>query len=198
MIGLKKEKAAQLKCAVIDEAGQLIWDSKDPGLISHKELVEKLRRRYGSMDQQEKYEAELRARRRRDGETLAELYQDIRCMMVKAYPGEGSSPLYERTAKEYFYAALRDRMLASKLRDKEPKDLEAAFKLAVRIEAQEKADDDFQPREVHTNETRDVPRGRNRGPPIDGLVRRVQELEQKTAAMNVNNQHCKRRRIHDG
>ena len=55
---LPKEKLAHLKCAHTDTAVQLIWDSGNPMAITFDELVEKLRRRYGSLDQQEKFQAE--------------------------------------------------------------------------------------------------------------------------------------------
>jgi hypothetical protein len=58
------EKASQLKCCLIDDAGQLVWDSGRPEEITYDELIEKLRRQYGFLDQPEKFEAELRARRR--------------------------------------------------------------------------------------------------------------------------------------
>ena len=57
--------------------------------MSYQELRDKLQRRFGSDDQQEKFQAELRARRRRKGETLAELCQDVQRLMTMAYPGEG-------------------------------------------------------------------------------------------------------------
>jgi hypothetical protein len=72
------EKLAHLKCSLTEHAAQLIWDSGNPAEIGFGDLIEKLRRRYGSLDQQEKFQAELRARRRRNGESLAELCQDIR------------------------------------------------------------------------------------------------------------------------
>jgi len=80
-------------------------------VLTYAELRDKLRRRFGSQDQQEKFQAELRARRRRRGETLAELYQDVRRLMTLASPGEGSSSLCEHIAKDYFIAALGDRDL---------------------------------------------------------------------------------------
>ena len=137
-----KDKAAHLKCCLTGVAGQLIWDCGQPDALSYDELRQKLRRRFGSQDQQEKFQAELRARRRRRGETLAELYQDVRRLMTMAYPGEGASSLCEQIAKDYFIAALGDRDLELKVREREPRDLESAFKHAVRLEAYDKAVDD--------------------------------------------------------
>ena len=50
---IEAEKSAHLKCSLLDGAGQLIWDSKHPNELGYEELTDKLRRRYGSTDQQE-------------------------------------------------------------------------------------------------------------------------------------------------
>ena len=118
------DKAAHLKCCLTGVAGQLIWDSGQPDMLTFEELSEKLRRRFGSQDQQEKFQAELGARRRRRGESLAELYQDIRRLMTMAYPGEGTSSLCEQIAKDHFISALADRSLELKVREREPRDLD--------------------------------------------------------------------------
>ena len=166
-----KDKAAHLKCCLTGVAGQLLWDTGRPDALTYSELREKLRRRFGSDDQQEKFQAELRARRRRKGETLAELYQDVRRLMTLAYPGEGSSSLCEQIAKDYFIAALGDRDLELKIREREPRDLESAFKHAVRIEAYEKA---------VLDEGREQNKGKwGRGKQDDGLSRKVAQLERK-------------------
>jgi len=127
--------AAHLKCSVSGVAGQLLWDSGRRSTLTYHELREKLQRRFGSDDQQEKFQAELRARRRRRGEPLAELYQDVRRLMTLAYPGESNSSICEQIAKDYFIASLADRDLELKIREREPRDLETAFRHAVRLEA---------------------------------------------------------------
>ena len=117
----------------------MIWDSGKQADLIYEQLCDKLSRRYGSEDQQEKFQAELRARRRRRGESLAELYQDIKRLMAMAYPDEGPTTLCEHIAKEHFITSLDDRNLELKLREREPRDLDAAFKCAVRLEAYERA-----------------------------------------------------------
>ena len=82
----------------------------------------KLRRRYGSTDQEEKYQAELKALRRRKGQTLSELHQAVRTLMSLNYPRDGMSELGEKMPKEAFVAALDDRALGLKLLEKEPQD----------------------------------------------------------------------------
>jgi len=167
----ERDKAAHLKCCVTGTAGQLLWDTGCPDALTYTELRDKLRRRFGSDDQQEKFQAELRARRRRRGETLAELYQDIRRLMTQAYPGEGSSSLCEQIAKDYFIATLGDRDLELKIREREPRDLESAFKHAVRLEAYDKA---------VVDDNRDPYKGKsNRNRQDDGLTRKVEQLERR-------------------
>ena len=166
------DRPAHVKCSVTGIADQLLWDSGRPSALSYDELREKLRRRFGSDDQQEKFQAELRDRRRRRGEPLAELYQDVRKLMTLAYPGEGNSSLCEQIAKDYFIASLADRDLELKIREREPRDLETAFRHAVRLEAYERAvDGSYYP------EQQKVKSGRNKYE--DGLARKVTQLESK-------------------
>jgi len=152
-------------------AGQLLWDTGRPDELTYSELREKLRRRFGSDDQQEKFQAELRARRRRRGETLAKLYQNVRRLVTLAYPGEVMSSLCEQIAKDYFIASIGDRDFELKIREREPRDLESACKHAVRLEAYENA---------VVDDNRDQHRGKgNSYKQDDGLTRKVAQLERK-------------------
>jgi len=174
----RPRQAAHLKCCLTGVADQLLWDTGRPDELAYCELREKLRRRFGSDDQQEKFQAELRARRRRRGETLAELYQDVRRLMTLAYPGEGTSSICEQIAKDYSFASLGDRDLEPKIREREPRDLESAFKHAVRLEAYDKA--------VIDN-NRDQYNGKgNRYRQDDGLSRKVAQLERKVEQATVD------------
>ena len=165
------EKTAQLKCSLIEDAGQLIWDSGRPDEITYEELMEKLRRRYGSVDQHEKYKAQLRARRRSPGESLARVYQDIRGLMTRAYPGQATSDMGEQMALDHFLSALNDKHLELKIRERFPSSLDEAFKQAVQLEASQETVDSRQGREE---------RGHGRGHKDEGLARRVSQLEQHT------------------
>jgi len=91
--------------------------------------------------------------------------------MTLAYPGEGTSSLSEQIAKDYFIASLGDRDLELKIREREPRDLESAFKHAVQLEAYDKAvvDDN---REQYNGKS-------NRYRQDDGLSRKVAQLERK-------------------
>ena len=92
--------------------------------------------------------------------------------MTLAYPGEGNSSLCEQIAKDYFIASLADRDLELKIREREPRDLETAFRQAVRLEAYDRAvDSSCYP------EQQKVKSGRNKYE--DGLARKVTQLESK-------------------
>ena len=92
--------------------------------------------------------------------------------MTLAYPGEGNSSLCEHIAKDYFIASLADRDLELKIREREPRDLETAFRHAVRLEAYDRAvDGSYYP------EQQKVKSGRNKYE--DGLARKVTQLESK-------------------
>jgi len=101
--------------------------------MSYKELVTRLRSRFGSLDMEEKYQTEIQCRRRKPSESLSELAQDIRRLMMLAYPGE-RSVMAERLAKEHFISTLDDAELELKVREKEPQTLDSAFKLAQCLE----------------------------------------------------------------
>ncbi len=97
-------------------------------------LVNKLGARYSGQGVEEKYQDELRCRRRKRGESVQELAQDINRLMILAYPGH-KSELYDHLARDTFLAALDDDPdLQLKIREREPKNLESAVRIAQRLE----------------------------------------------------------------
>jgi len=101
--------------------------------MSFRQLVTRLRTRFGSLDMEEKYQTEIQCRRRRPDETLRELAQDIRRLMMLAYPGDRSA-MAERLAKEHFFCALDDPEIELKVTEKELQDLDSALTAAQRFE----------------------------------------------------------------
>ena len=131
----EEDKVAYMQVSLEGSAAQILWDSGNPAELTLDALIFKLRQRFGSIDQAEKFQAELRTRRRRYGETLSMLYMDIRRLMALAYPTEASSKLGEIIAKDAFIAALDDKEMALKIMEKEVQDLDSAFTWAVRFDA---------------------------------------------------------------
>ena len=64
---------------------------------------------------------------------MRELAQDIRRLMMLAYPGDRSD-MSERLAKEHFICVLDDPELELKDREKEPQTLDSALKSAQRLQ----------------------------------------------------------------
>ena len=131
------DQVFQLKAALEGPAGQILWDlPPEATLESIKRL---LRCRFGSENQAERFRAELRVRRRKTGETLQCLYQDIRRLMTLAYPGP-TSGLSEIVGRDAFLEALSNQSLRVRILEKEPKTLDEALNAAVRLEAFELTD----------------------------------------------------------
>ena len=82
---------------------------------------------------EEKFQCELKCRRRGPKESLRELAQDIQRLMTLAYPGERSR-MADHIARDAFLAALDDQDLHLKICEREPADLEAALQIAQRFE----------------------------------------------------------------
>ena len=126
-----KEKLAFLRASLTGVAVQLLWGI---GSLTYDQLVKKLQDRFGAAGMEDRYQAELRCRRRRPGESIRELAQDIRGLMLLAYPGQGDSVLGQHIARDAFLTALDDPELQMKIRDKDPETLEEAVRSASRFE----------------------------------------------------------------
>ena len=134
-----EEKCANLKCCLSGQTGQILWETGSPESITYSQLVDKLKARYGSAGQKELFITQLRTRKRKQHESLADLHRDIRRLMALAYPNTSGSDLNEEIGKTHFIEALGNRNLELKIREREPPTLDAAFALAVRLEAYQAA-----------------------------------------------------------
>jgi len=94
--------------------------------------------RFGSINQAERFRAELRSRKRLPGESLQQLYQDICRLMALSYPGP-SSELSDIVGRDCFVQALNNPKLQVRILEKEPATLEEALKVASRLEALDKS-----------------------------------------------------------
>jgi hypothetical protein len=188
------EKAAQLKCSLSGDAAQILWDCPDADKMSFAELVGKLKARYGTTGQREKFAVELRALRRKKNQSIAELYHDVRRLMVLAYPECGNSELFEVISRDHFLRALDDVELEIRVREKEPTDLDAAFKAALRIEACIKSLD-AEDRTPRFRRSREDDRN-NRQVRVDELTSRdrVKELEQQVNDLRKHSEELRHQR----
>ena len=129
----RSDKLYHLRNALIEEAGQVLFDSGPEITNSLSKLVKLLKSRYGGSAHSDKYKMELRTRTRGDDESLQSLHRDIRRMMVLAYPSMDTSAR-EVLAVEYFMNSLRDADLVHKLREKTPSTLDEVLKFALQLE----------------------------------------------------------------
>ena len=124
------EKLHYLRWSMTGTAAKMLWGTEE---MNYKQLVDRLRSRFGDLDMEEKYQAEIQCRRRRPNESLRELAQNIRRLMMLAYPGD-HTVTSERLAREHFLNALDDPSFELRVREKEPQTLDAALKVAQRLE----------------------------------------------------------------
>jgi len=79
-----EDQQFNLSVSLDGAAGQILWDTE--GCSTVEGTIQLLRNRFGNINQQERFRAELKSRKRKPGESLQELYQDICRLMSLAYP----------------------------------------------------------------------------------------------------------------
>jgi len=92
-----------------------------------------LKERFGEANQPDKYRFELKSRRRRPNETLRSLHSDIRRLTALAL-SDLEHRARETMACYYFIDALNDPKIALKVRERFPKDLDTALRVAFQLE----------------------------------------------------------------
>jgi transposase InsO family protein/predicted aspartyl protease len=181
-----QDKIAHLRWAMSGMAAQTLWGTQG---MTYEQLISKLSSRFGGAGIEEKFQNELRCRRRGKHEPIRELAQDIQTLMALAYPGQ-KSDLAEHIARDAFITALDDPDFELKIREKEPKDLEAAVRYASRFEV-------FKSQVEATTSSRHkvnrkVTEGSNLEERIADTERRLQEMSttssgNQTQSLQVNN-----------
>jgi hypothetical protein len=171
------DKVAHLRWSLTGVAAQLLWNTE---ALSYEQLVEKLRRRFGGKGMEEKFQNELRCRRRNRNEPIRELAQDIQRLMALAYPGERSS-LAEHIARDAFLTSLDDPDFELKIREKEPEDFDSAVKLAQRFEVFKSAVDASSG--AHRRVVRQVVESPQTGASSHDLESRMTQVEQHLKAV---------------
>ena len=171
-----------MRWSLTGSAAQLLWGAER---LSYEELLEKLRCRYSGKGMEEKFQTELRCRRRHRGESLRELAQDIRRLMTLAYPGERSG-LAEHIARDIFLTALNDPEFELKIREREPVDLDEALKLAQRFEVFKSAVQSSSSRDRSTRHIADT--GKEEAPTVETRIAALEkELSNLRAGVKGRN-----------
>jgi len=121
-----EDQLFHLQSSLEGAAGQILWSTGRHTTVD--QLIRLLRNRFGNENQAERFRAELRCRRRRKGESLQTLYQDICRLMTLAYPGP-SSDLSEIVGRDAFLDALGNQALRIRILEREPRTLDEALNL---------------------------------------------------------------------
>ena len=124
------DKAAHLMTSLNGSASYVLFQNEN---ASYEEILEKLRMRYGSRQQHEKFRVELKYRRRKPNETLQELGYDVERLVALAYPGADIT-MRDILARDSFVDALDNAELEAKVREKEPTDFASAITMALKLE----------------------------------------------------------------
>jgi len=125
-----EDKAAHLRASLVGGAGNLMWQNSE---ATYDEVVFKLRSRYGSREQQEKFRVQLRHRKRKENESLQELAEDMERLVTLAFPNVDANTR-DTLGSEAFINSLDNPALIFKVREKEPEKLNEALTLATKLE----------------------------------------------------------------
>ena len=127
------DKLAHLRVSLKGQAALLLSTESDR-CTTYAQFERKLRQRYGTEGQTTLYRTQLRTRRRGKNETLQAVYLDVSRLAALAYPGRPTEH-GDAIAVDAFIEALDDVELEMRIRDREPRDLDSAYRLALMLEA---------------------------------------------------------------
>ena len=103
-----RDRLCHLKASLVGQAGEVLWQVKFDA--TEADVVKLLRNRFGNVNQTERFRAELHTRRRRKGESIQNVYNDIRRLLALSFPGQ-TGELVEVIGRDAFLTALGDQAL---------------------------------------------------------------------------------------
>ena len=106
------------------------------GNATEKQIIELLRNRFGDLSQQERYRAQLYARKRKKEESAQSLCFDIRRLLAVGFPGE-SGKMAEIVGRDCFLNSLENPQLRIKILELQPANLDEALNHLCRLEVYE-------------------------------------------------------------
>jgi hypothetical protein len=126
------ERVCHLKASLEGNAASLLWEL--PIDCSEEQLLQLLQTRFGDREQVERFRFELKTRRRRRGESLQALHQDVCRLLTLSYPGETGS-LSKIVARDAFLDSLGDPDMRIRILERGATSIEEAFSIAARYES---------------------------------------------------------------
>ncbi|VDI36538.1 Hypothetical predicted protein [Mytilus galloprovincialis] len=135
----ENRKGLYLAVSLMGQAQAVLGDLPSEKRQNFSDLVSALEERFAPSSQTELYRVQFKERRQRASESLPELGQSIRRLSNLAYP---TAPLdvRETLGKEQFIDALVDSEMRLRIKQSRPKGLNDAVRLAVELEAYNKAE----------------------------------------------------------
>ncbi|CAG2213802.1 unnamed protein product [Mytilus edulis] len=135
----ENQKGLYLAVSLMGQAQAVLGDLPSEKRQNYSDLVSALEERFAPSSQTELYRVQFKERRQRASESLPELGQSIRRLSNLAYP---TAPLdvRETLGKEQFIDALVDSEMRLRIKQSRPKGLNDAVRLAVELEAYNKAE----------------------------------------------------------
>ena len=129
----EKDKLFQLKNSLIEAAGFVVSEIGPGAKLC--EIIQLLKLRFGNENQMERFRAELKSRRRKPGESLQHLFQDLCRLKTLAFGKTAESDFSKLYLRDVFLDSLNDRKLRKLILIQEPSTMEEALRVANHLEA---------------------------------------------------------------
>ena len=127
------EKVFYLINALTKRAEPIVKEVGSDGTL--EDIMKLLQSRFGNRCKQEKFRNELKNRRRGPDESLQDFYLDICRLRTNAYDNDPNEKFPEIFFRNIFVGALGDRELRRAILIQEPATMEAAYNVAMKLEA---------------------------------------------------------------
>jgi len=129
----ERERHYHLGASLVGPACQVLVELPATGSTS-TDVIQLLQSKFGTKLHAESFQAKLKAWRRKEGETIQDLYRNISRLLQLAYPGENIKSV-EHSAVDAFITALNDRPMEFEVMKLRPTTLQEAADCATRLEA---------------------------------------------------------------
>jgi len=119
------ERVCHLTNSLVGAAAEVTWQM--PADATEQQIVALLKQRYGTENQKPRFAEEMKVRRLKSGETLQDLYLDIRRLLALSFPGEVHTTPAEQMGMNCFLSALNNPAVLQRVMDRGPKTLDEAY-----------------------------------------------------------------------
>ena len=127
------EKVFYLMNSLTGSAESLVKEVGSEGTLD--DIMRLLQSRFGNRCKLQKFRTELNNRRRSPGESLQDFYLDLCRLRANAFDNDPKERFPEIYLRNIFVDALGDRELRRAILIQEPDTMEAAYKVAMKLEA---------------------------------------------------------------